>query len=59
MWTKDGIPVVPDSHYVITEQGLTIVNVKPSDRGQYQCIVTNSAGIVRSDIATMIIFGML
>jgi len=59
MWTKNGIPFASDSHYMITEQGLTIINTRPSDRGHYQCIVKNSAGSVKSRIAIVEIFGML
>jgi len=43
--------------YGVNSSHLTIVNLKPEDSGDYQCLVSNSTGIISSDFATVNITG--
>ena len=36
---------------------LTIVNLKPEDSGDYQCVASNSTGTISSNISTVSITG--
>jgi len=56
-WTKNGRVISPSNRYNIFEGNLTIVNMRPSDRGQYQCKVSNIGGSVISSYAQVIIEG--
>ena len=59
-WTKDGEKLVSQNRY--SNNGLfcyVIENTKPTDRGLYQCVVSNSAGSVSSRNANILIIGML
>ena len=57
--TKDGVHLADNN--LINRDGsfcYTIINVKPTDGGHYQCIVNNIAGSVSSRVANVYIFGM-
>ena len=47
-WTKDGSPISTSGDSRISfgpdNKKLTITNVSREDRGQYQCVATNSVG---------------
>lgn len=53
-WQKDNVNLVDDSRITgATTAQLSISNVSDLDNGNYTAIVTNSAGTVTSDIATL------
>ena len=57
--TKDG-EIFAANNYINSDGSFcsTIPNVKPDDRGHYQCVVENEGGKVYSKIANVFIFGM-
>ena len=61
-WTKNSVKLTSHSQY--NDYGneflcYTIENANLTDKGLYQCIVSNSAGNVSSRIVRISIFGML
>ena len=49
--------VLPSRAQGINTFQLTIVNLKPEDSGDYQCIMSNSTGTISSDFLTINITG--
>ena len=51
-WTKNNVPIssseVIDLKYKNSVATLTINEVFPEDEGEYQCIATNSVGVVKT-----------
>ena len=41
----------------VNSSQLTIVNLKPEDSGDYQCVMSNSTGTISSDFLTIIVRG--
>jgi hypothetical protein len=55
-WSKDGTPIQDDAHY--SDSGtanLVANNFGPDDAGTYQVIVSNSVGVVTSQVAQVVI----
>jgi len=57
-WTKNGRIINSNHHYYIIDGDLSIINMKPSDKGQYQCEVSNIGGKVESSHSQVVIKGM-
>ena len=55
-WIKKN-DVLPFRAQGINTSCLTIVNVKPKDSGDYQCVVSNRTGKMSSDFSTVNIIG--
>ena len=55
-WIKkdDGLPSRAQG---VNSQYLTIVNLKPKDSGDYQCVVSNRMGKTNSEFSTVKIIG--
>ncbi|XP_012278824.1 interference hedgehog [Orussus abietinus] len=52
-WTRLSGPLPSRSHY--TSAGLTIANVQPADRGEYDCVWRNSVKRIRSVIILKVV----
>jgi PKD repeat protein len=51
-WTKDGALLTDGAHYASTRMTNLLINaVGPADRGAYQIVVSNSFGMVTSQVA--------
>ena len=57
IWTMNGKIIGPNDHFNMVDGNLTIINVKPSDQGRYQCTARNSGGSVVSAYANVAIKG--
>ena len=55
-WIKKNDVLSSRAQGVNTSQ-LTIVNLKPEDSGDYQCIMSNSSGTIRSNFSAIKITG--
>ena len=55
-WIKRN-DVLPSRAQGVNTQQLTIVNLKPEDSGDYQCVMSNSTGTISSDFLTITIRG--
>ena len=55
-WIKKD-DVLPSRAQGVNSPYLTIINVRPKDSGDYQCIVSNSTGRIASKFATVKIIG--
>ena len=55
-WTKRS-NVLPSRAQGVNTSQLTIVNLKPKDSGDYQCVMSNSTGTISSNFSTVIITG--
>ena len=51
-WTKRN-DVLPSRAQGVNTSQLTIVNLKPEDSGDYQCVMSNSTGTISSDFLTI------
>uniref|UniRef100_A0A3B4BHT7 Uncharacterized protein n=1 Tax=Periophthalmus magnuspinnatus TaxID=409849 RepID=A0A3B4BHT7_9GOBI len=47
-WIFNTEPLKPSQHYQITKDSLIISNVRPGDRGLYQCVLDNGVAVVQS-----------
>ena len=47
--------VTPNSHYIIANTSLTLVNVTIADNGNYLCNVTNTCGYVKRTLQLLVI----
>ena len=56
-WTRNNIPILPSSHFVVKGSDLVIINVTPSDSDHYQCIVSSLNLTVHSKYATVTVKG--
>ena len=55
-WTYRGNIITANGHFsIINDSVLVINNIKLSDSGQYQCLVSNSGGTVASSYATILV----
>jgi len=55
-WTKDGMPIQDDGHYVNSgTANLTLDNFGLQDAGAYQVVVTNSFGVATSAVVQVVI----
>ena len=55
-WIKRN-DVLPSRAQGVNTPQLTIVNLKPEDSGDYQCVVSNSTGTMSSNFSTANITG--
>ena len=55
-WIKKNNILPSRAQGVYTSQ-LTIVNLKPEDSGDYQCVMSNSTGIISSSFFTVSVIG--
>ena len=55
-WIKKS-DVLPSRAKGANTSQLTIVNLKPEDSGDYQCVISNSTGIIRSNFSTVTVIG--
>ena len=55
-WIKKN-DVFPSRAQGINSSQLTIVNLKPKDSGDYQCVMSNSTGTISSNFSTIEITG--
>ena len=55
-WIKKN-EVLPSRAQGINSSHLTIVNLKPKDSGDYQCVVSNSTGKISSNFTAVKIIG--
>ena len=55
-WIKKNNILPSRAQGVYTSQ-LTIVNLKPEDSGDYQCVMSNSTGIISSSLFTVSVIG--
>ena len=55
-WIKKN-NVLPSRAQGINSSELTIVNLKPEDSGDYQCVMSNSTGTISSDFSAIKITG--
>ena len=55
-WIKKN-DVLPSRAQGTNTSHLTIVNLKPEDSGEYQCIMSNSTGKVRSNFSAVKVKG--
>ena len=55
-WIKKDNVLLSRAQGVNTSQ-LTIVNLKPEDSGDYQCVMSNSTGTISSDFFTVNVRG--
>ena len=55
-WIKKN-DVLPSRAQGINSSQLTIVNLKPEDSGDYQCVMSNSTGTINSDFSAIKITG--
>ena len=55
-WIKKN-NVLPSRAQGVNTLRLTIVNLKPEDSGDYQCVVSNSTGTMSSNFSTVNITG--
>ena len=46
--------VLPSRAQGVNTSQLTIVNLKPEDSGDYQCVMSNSTGTISSDLSVNI-----
>jgi parallel beta-helix repeat protein len=55
-WNKDGVPIQDDGHYGNSgTANLVVNNFGPDDAGAYQVVVSNSFGVVTSEVAQVVI----
>ena len=57
-WMKKN-DVLPLRAQGVYSSQLTIVNLKPEDSGDYQCVMSNSTGIISSKFSTINIRGKI
>jgi len=43
-WMINSRIIFPSNHYIIDDGNLNIINIQPSDEGQYQCNASNTGG---------------
>ena len=55
-WIKKN-NVLPSRVQGVNTSQLTIVNLKPEDSGDYQCVMSNSTGTISSEFSTVKITG--
>ena len=55
-WIKKN-DVLPSRAQGVNTSQLTIVNLKPKDSGDYQCVMSNSTGTISSNFSTVNITG--
>ena len=55
-WIKKN-DILPSRAQGINTSQLTIVNLKPEDSGDYQCVMINSTGIISSSFSTVDVIG--
>ena len=55
-WVKRSKPL-PMERVQVHSSRMTIKNLKPEDSGDYQCIVSNSTGAIRSQYKKVVITG--
>ena len=55
-WIKKN-DVLPSRAKGVNSSELTIINLKPEDSGDYQCIMSNSTGTISSNFSAMKITG--
>ena len=55
-WIKKN-DVLPSRAQGVNSSQLTIINLKPEDSGDYQCVMSNSTGTISSNFSTIKITG--
>ena len=55
-WIKKN-DILPSRAQGVNSPQLTIVNIKPKDSGDYQCVMSNSTGTINSNFSTVSIRG--
>ena len=55
-WLKNN-NVLPSRAQGVNTSQLTIVNLRPEDSGNYQCVMSNSTGTISSNFSTVNITG--
>ena len=55
-WIKKN-DVLPSRSQGVNSSQLTILNLKPKDSGDYQCVMSNSTGAISSNFSTIKIIG--
>ena len=55
-WIKKN-DVLPSRAQGVNSSQLTIVNLKPEDSGDYQCVMSNNTGTISSNFSTVSIRG--
>ena len=55
-WIKKN-SVLPSRAQGVNTSHLTIVNLKPEDSGDYQCVMSNSTGTIRSNFSPVDVMG--
>ena len=55
-WIKKN-NVLPSRAQGVNTRQLTIINLKPEDSGDYQCVMSNSTGTISSNFSTVNITG--
>ena len=55
-WIKKN-DVLPSRAQGVNSSQLTILNLKPKDSGDYQCVMSNSTGAISSNFSTIEITG--
>ena len=58
LWIKKN-DVLPSRAQGVNSSQLTIVNLKPEDSGDYQCVMSNSTGTISSIFSTVNIRGKI
>ena len=54
LWEKMNNDLTPRAHGIYSSE-LTIINLRPEDSGQYQCIISNATGTIASSYSKLIV----
>ena len=57
-WIKKN-DVLPSGAWGVNTSQLTIINLKPEDSGDYQCVLNNNTGTITSNFSAVNVIGMI